>query len=152
LNRQPLSSLLSATETRFGSSPPAATVMETASAMVDQDYRVVAVCNGGRLQGLVTRGDVLRYLVRTAGHHKASGQISHVMTKDLTVADPQMPLIQALELMERNRIGYLPVVDQGQLVGIVHKGQLLRGLVEALQSDCRHILEYIEHLHQAGQD
>jgi CBS domain-containing protein len=152
LNRPRLSSLLSTTESRFGSSPPAATVMETASVMVDQDYRVVAVVKGGRLQGLVTRGDLLRYFVRTAGHREASGQISHVMTEALTVADPQMPLIQALELMDRNCIDYLPVVDQGRLMGIVPKCQLLRGLVEALQSDCRHIQDYIEHLHQAGQD
>lgn len=152
MNRQRLSSLLSVTETRFGTSPPAATLMEAASAMVDQDYRIVAVCNDGKLQGVVTRGDVLRYLVHTAGHHDASGRLSHVMTEALTVADPQMPLIEALELMDRNRIGYLPVVEQGRLVGIVPKGQLLRGLVEALQSDCRHIQEYIEHLHHAGQD
>jgi hypothetical protein len=54
--------------------------------------------------------------------------------------------------MEERKVGYLPVVDQGQLVGIVYDRDVLRAQLNTLQSHCDQMHEYIDHLHQAGQD
>ena len=54
-----------------------------------------------------------------------------VVTRVPIVAGPETSFARALELMEENDIAHLPVIDQGQLVGIVHERDLLRGLLGA---------------------
>jgi CBS domain-containing protein len=57
-----------------------------------------------------------------------------VMTKAVVVATPDMPLAEIATLLERHRIKRVPIVDQGRLVGIVSRANLLQALA-ALRRD-----------------
>jgi CBS domain-containing protein/gamma-glutamyl:cysteine ligase YbdK (ATP-grasp superfamily) len=90
-----------------------------ASVMDWRHIRHVPVEDGeGRLVGLVTHRAMLRLL--SAGARK-TGPITvreMMVTEPVTVA-PTTPTLEAIEIMRSRRIGCLPVVDAGQLVGIV---------------------------------
>lgn len=73
-----------------------------------------------RLVGLITHRDILRLLVR--GHSDRNGEavsVRQIMkTEPVTVA-PSTETVEAIELMRRHRVGCLPVVEGGVLVGII---------------------------------
>jgi CBS-domain-containing membrane protein len=102
----------------------------------------------GRLVGMVTEGDFLRrgelgtqrqrprwleFLVgpgRLAAEYvQSSGRkVSEIMTPDVQTITPETPLDEVVRKMERHRIKRLPVVQDGKLVGIVSRANLLHAL------------------------
>jgi CBS domain-containing protein len=98
--------------------------------------------------GIVTEGDFLRrgelgtqrrrprwleFLLgpgRLAAEYvQASGQkVAQVMTRDAKTITPETPLDDVVRLMERHRVKRLPVVQDGKLVGIVSRADLLHAL------------------------
>jgi CBS domain-containing protein/gamma-glutamylcysteine synthetase len=69
-----------------------------------------------QLLGIITYRAVLRHLTSANPGHAA---VADLMKKDVVTVGPQTPTIDALRLMRRKRIGCLPVVHDGHLVGIV---------------------------------
>jgi CBS domain-containing protein len=102
----------------------------------------------GQLVGMVTEGDFLRrgelgterhrprwleFLLgpgRLAAEYvQSSGQkVSEIMTPEPKTITPETPLDEIVRLMERHRIKRLPVVQDGKLVGIVSRANLLHAL------------------------
>src|SRR5215475_2679761 len=102
----------------------------------------------GRLVGMVTEGDFLRrgelgtqrqrprwleFLLgpgRLAAEYvQAAGQkVAQVMTREARTITPETPLEDVVRLMERHRVKRLPVVQDGKLVGIVSRADLLHAL------------------------
>lgn len=74
----------------------------------------------GHLVGLVTHRGLLRML-SSGARVRATGPVtvSEIMIKNPVSVSPTTPSLEAIEVMRRNRIGCLPVVEAGQLVGIV---------------------------------
>ncbi|HZI48975.1 MAG TPA: CBS domain-containing protein, partial [Pyrinomonadaceae bacterium] len=74
----------------------------------------------GRLVGLITH----RGLIRLLNNGKRAGEpnpitVREIMVENPVTVSPSTPSLAAIELMRTNRIGCLPVVEDGQLVGIV---------------------------------
>jgi len=102
----------------------------------------------GQLVGMVTAGDSLRrgelgtqrqrprwleFLLgpgRLAAEYvQSSGQkVAQVMTPEPKPITPETPLEEVVRLMERHRVKRLPVVQDGKLVGIVSRANLLHAL------------------------
>ncbi len=86
-----------------------------------------------RLVGLVSHRSLLRYLARDLPRGKESSVcVREIMMTDPIVVSPETPTLKAMELMRREKIGCLPVVNEGHLVGILSErdfmeiaGQLL---------------------------
>lgn len=76
------------------------------------------------LQFLLTPGQLAREYVSSHGR-----RVGEVMTTSLVTADEQMPLAEAVELIEKHRIKRLPVVQDGRLSGILSRADLLRAYV-----------------------
>ena len=45
--------------------------------------------------------------------------------------------------MSRRRVGHLPVVDNGLLIGMVSVGDLIKSLYDELETENQHLTEYI---------
>jgi CBS domain-containing protein len=74
----------------------------------------------GRLVGLVTHRALLRLLIRGAQTQNTNPfTVREIMKTDPVTVSSTTPTLEALELMRRNKVGCLPVMDDGQLVGIV---------------------------------
>lgn len=74
----------------------------------------------GHLVGLVTHRGLLR-MMSNGTRMRAAGPVtvSEIMVRNPVSVSPSTPSLEAMEIMRRNRIGCLPVVEAGQLVGIV---------------------------------
>jgi CBS domain-containing protein len=74
----------------------------------------------GRLVGLVTHRGLLRLLSRgTKSPGGTSLTVREIMKPNPTCVSSMTPTLEAIEIMRHSGIGCLPVVDNGQLVGIV---------------------------------
>ncbi len=107
--------------------------------MQDRRIRHLPVVEGGRLVGIITDRDV-RTALPSPLQKEGPGQrdilmtttVAEVMTKDVISAVPEMPMEDAAEIMLSRRIGALPVVHRGGLVGIVTVTDVLRAFAETL--------------------
>jgi acetoin utilization protein AcuB len=58
--------------------------------------------------------------------------VDEIMATDLASVDPDAMVVEAANLMFERRIGALPVVEAGRLVGILTNSDILQGLVRIL--------------------
>ncbi|HZG52607.1 MAG TPA: glutamate-cysteine ligase family protein [Pyrinomonadaceae bacterium] len=71
----------------------------------------------GHLVGLISHRTLLRLLAR--GQHEGRVAVKEIMKADPVTVTPATPTLEAIELMRTRRVGCLPVVEDGALVGIV---------------------------------
>lgn len=97
-------------------------VYEIAVKMKENDIGFVPVVEGRKLIGVVTDRDlVIRgYAERRSG----SAAVEEVMSKDITTVSPDTTVDEAAKLMAKDKIRRLPVVENGELVGVVAIGDL----------------------------
>ncbi|HZG36643.1 MAG TPA: CBS domain-containing protein [Gaiellaceae bacterium] len=98
--------------------------------MLEEDVGAVAVCEEGRVVGIFTERDVLRL----GGEHTDLEQVrvGDVMTTEVVSVNPDVSVTDAAELMGSRRIRHLPVVLDGNLLGMVGIRDVLACLVERL--------------------
>ncbi|CAN7457772.1 CBS domain-containing protein [Paenibacillus sp. LjRoot153] len=104
-------------------------VFEIALKMKQHDIGFVGVLDGNKFIGGVTDRDLV---VRGyAEKHSGSTAVETVMTKNMVTVDPNTSVEEAAKIMAQNQIRRLPVVENGELVGIVAIGDLaVRGSFE----------------------
>ena len=98
------------------------TIGETARVMRDNQVGAVLVVNDGALAGLVTDRDlVVRGLAEGEGPDSPVGPLC---TGDLIGVAADADLGQAAQIMRENAVRRLPVINDGQVVGIVSMGDI----------------------------
>ncbi|MBD0338970.1 MAG: CBS domain-containing protein [Thermoleophilia bacterium] len=101
----------------FVSVAPEDTLGEVAQKMVEAKTGAVAVLDYGRLVGILTERDMLKAM---AGRVLTSdARAREWMTADPVVAEPDLGLEQAQEIMLSQGFRHLPVVEGGRVLGIV---------------------------------
>lgn len=115
---------------RYSSLPLVLSNTTLQSALIEMTLKkigcVCVVNESQKLLGLLTDGDIRRIL-QQYDDFKALN-VGEVMTKDPIVVSPQILLGEALAIMEERerQLNVLPVVDSGQLVGVIRVHDILR--------------------------
>jgi len=107
-----------------------ATIGEAYQLLRDRGFRHLPVVDGGRLVGVLTDRD-LRLATSSFSEkpHAATDPVSATMSSPPLTADPLDPVEDAARIMREHKIGCLPVVDGGELVGILTGMDLLDALM-----------------------
>jgi len=100
------------------------TLAVAARKMVRENIGSIVVAERGQLLGIVTERDITRQIVK--GGTILQKPIGKVMSKLRVTALPKTSIQEAFELMLKNKVRRLPVVDNGKLVGIVTEKDLMR--------------------------
>ncbi len=108
---------------------PSSTVADVARTMANEDVGPVPIVDGGRLVGLVTDRDLVIRVI-AEGRDPNSTTIGEIASADLTTVTPDSDLQEALDLMSASQVRRLPVVENGQLVGIVAQADVARAADE----------------------
>jgi len=128
---------------------PEARVDEIARLMLEHHISAVPVVDAaGRLQGIVSEGDLVRRVETTTAGRRAwwlelladpaalardyvkthGRRATDVMTRDVLTVGVDTPLEDVARLLESRRIKRVPVVRDGRVIGIVSRAELIRGL------------------------
>lgn len=103
--------------------PEEMSIIQVAEIMRDRDIGDVIVTNGSDVVGIVTDRDiVVRGLASGNGFEMLA--VGDVASREIETVSPDDPVARAVELMSNRAIRRLPVVDNGELVGVVSIGDL----------------------------
>jgi len=101
---------------------PLDNVYEAAVKMKEEAIGMIPIVENNQVVGLVTDRDLV---VRgIAEKHPGSNKITNVMTTEIVSVSPDDPIENATELMAQHQIRRLPVVENGELVGMLALGDL----------------------------
>lgn len=105
--------------------------------MVERRIRHLLVTDGQRLAGIVTDRDIRLNLPSPAtslsvweiNYLLARLAVESVMTTPVITVDPHRDAVAAARIMLDHKIGALPVVEAGRIVGIVTETDILRAFI-----------------------
>ena len=81
----------------------------------------------GRLIGLITSRQLLRYYAQRAKFNDATQlTVKDVMVKDPFTISPEATIVEAMRVMREKKVGCLPVVQEGELVGLITEMDYVR--------------------------
>jgi CBS domain-containing protein len=108
-----------------------ATVHDAIEHMVAQHRAAVVVIDrDGRLIGIFTERDVLR--LTGEGRDLGGVAVGEVMTQGVVTIGPEDDVFAAARVMGEKRIRHLPVVQDGNVLGVVGIRDVMRSLVERI--------------------
>jgi CBS domain-containing protein len=97
---------------------PSQSLADAAEVMKGEDVGSVPVVSEGGLVGILTDRDIVTRVVAER-RDPQSVKVDDVASRELVTVEPEQDLDDALELMARHKVRRLPVVEQGQLVGML---------------------------------
>jgi CBS domain-containing protein len=124
---------------------PTDTFDHVATVLRENGISSVVVVEGGKLAGIVTERDLVN-LVADGGDPRAT-KVSDRMSKELDTVDPKTDIAEAAGHMARLKIRHLPVLQDGELAGIISIRDLTNWAVHELTSG--HELPDLERSHTA---
>lgn len=117
-----------------------ASVLDAVKLMADKGIGALVVVDGGDLKGIVTERDYARKVI-IKGRASDTTPVADIMTVDVITASCQQTVNECMEMMTAKKCRHLPVVDEGELVGMISIGDL----VQAIISDQQEEIEQLEH-------
>ncbi len=102
---------------------PSDPVVQAARLMKDLDVGSIPVVENGQICGIITDRDIVLRVVATGGDAN-SRSIRDVMSDRIVVAAPDWDLAKAAKTMADEQVRRLPVVENGQLVGMLALGDV----------------------------
>ncbi|MEW8992900.1 CBS domain-containing protein [Clostridium sp.] len=102
---------------------PQDSIEKAAQLMKQHNVGSIPVCSNNTVSGIVTDRDIA---LRAVASGQDSGQttVSNIMTSNPTVGNPEMDVHEAAEIMSKEQIRRLPIVENNSLVGIVSLGDI----------------------------
>jgi CBS domain-containing protein len=122
---------------------PANRIADGIAAMARHDVGSLVVMDRGRMTGLLTFREILRALAAN-DRDAATLTVGDIMVSDPRCASPDDPLEYLREIMTRNHVRYLPVVDNGVLLGVISFHDIARAVIRETTSENRLLKRYIE--------
>lgn len=106
-----------------------ATAQEAGEAMARPEVRAVFVLDEGRLAGVITRKTLVREVV-AAGRDPRTTLLSEIAEEPVATIESDMLLTDAFHVLEERDLERVPVLDGGNLVGVLARGIVQRRLAE----------------------
>jgi len=125
---------------RVVTAPPDTSIGKAAKTMVSSGFRRLPVVTDSYVCGILTATDIMRYLGNgdafkklVTGHvdEALSAPISDIMRNNIITTGQKTSLGEASRVMHHNKIGSLPVIKDGSLIGIVTERDILYAAGEA---------------------
>lgn len=121
---------------------PEASVYNALELMAKHNIGALPVLEGKKLVGLVSERDYARKVI-LQGHNSRETRVSDIMSKQVTCASPGDEVQQCMAIMTEKRIRHLPVLEQGELVGLVSIGDLVKSIIGEQQFVIEQMTQYI---------
>jgi CBS domain-containing protein len=122
--------------------PTTVTVAEAVQEMNANKVGAVLVMSGQRLAGIFTERDVLRRVVGADLDPKFT-PITSVMTSEVLTVEPAATVQQVMDIFTEKRCRHLPVVEHGQLLGIISIGDVSRWVANMHRAEAESLRQYI---------
>ena len=122
------------------STSPDSFVFKALGIMLEKNVTALLVLENEQLIGMFSESDYARK-VALQGKSSKTTRVRDVMTSDIRIVQPETKIDHCMQLMTNRFTRHLPVIDGGQLVGIISIGDVVKYIIEEQQF----IIENMEH-------
>jgi CBS domain-containing protein len=117
-------------------------VLEAIQIMADRRVGALPVTRGGELVGVVSERDYARKVI-LLGRSSAETPVWQIMSSPVVSVAPGDSVKHCMELMTERRIRHLPVVESGDMIGMISIGDLVRAVIEEQQETIEQLEKFI---------
>lgn len=121
---------------------PDAPMIDAIRLMAEKHIGALLVIHDGRLAGIVSERDYARKIV-LQGRSSATTPVREVMTADVLTVGLDDTAEHCMALVTNQRIRHLPVVVEGEVLGLVSIGDLVKAVIEDQQVELDQLQKYI---------
>jgi CBS domain-containing protein len=104
---------------------PQSLMPKAARILLENKITALPVLENSELVGILTNSDLMRFIIAESESLKGKIRVDHYMTDEVVTITPHDTLLEAHRLMGTKRIRSLPVVEDGQVVGVVTRTDLM---------------------------
>lgn len=119
-----------------------APVLQAIHIMAERRVGALPVLRGGELVGVISERDYARKVV-LLGRSSADTLVRQIMSSPVITVTPTETVRRCMELMTERRIRHLPVVEDGDMVGIISIGDLVRAVIEEQAATIEQLEKFI---------
>jgi CBS domain-containing protein len=121
---------------------PHATVLDAIKLMAEKGIGALLVTDAGRLVGIISERDYARKVI-LKGRASDDTPVRDIMTADVVTTRSEETVRKCLNMMTEHHFRHLPVVDDGELKGIISIGDLVKAIIAEQQEEIEQLEQYI---------
>ncbi len=139
---KPVSVLLAKRAAPLCSVKPEDTVFSALELLAQHEVGALVVMEGDKLVGVISERDYTRK-VALQGKSSKDTLVGDIMTRNVLVVTPQTGTRMCMAIMREKKIRHLPVVDGGQVVGMISIRDIMDDLIEEHEFTIAQLESYI---------
>lgn len=122
---------------------PDDTVFEAIKLMSDKGIGALLVIDeDGQLCGIISERDY-RDKVILKGRTSKTTKVREIMTSDVYWVPPTESVNNCMQLMTQKKFRHLPVMEDGEVVGVISIGDLVKQIISEQKVEINHLKKYI---------
>lgn len=121
--------------------PLDATVADLLQVLVQKKIGAVVITGADTVMGIVSERDVVRF-ANEKGDMESS--VAAIMTTEVIMCHPEDEVHEVARMMTDLRIRHLPVVEKGEVKGMVSIGDLVKSRLDDLEAERDHLVDYVK--------
>jgi len=121
---------------------PEATIYQALELLAEKDIGALPVVEGDQLVGIFSERDYARNIPLKMESARET-RVREIMTEDVLGTRPENTASECMSVMIQKRIRHLPVIDDGELAGIVTIGDIGKQIISDQQTMINHLEYYI---------
>ncbi len=125
------------------STSPSVAVIEAVKVMAEKKVGALLVLEDGKLKGIISEQDYTRKVILTCLDADRM-LVEDIMTRQIVVTRPDQSIQEVMAIMTDKRIRHLPVMVDGELVGLVSIGDLVKEVISEQQFMITQLVHYIQ--------
>jgi CBS domain-containing protein len=118
-------------------------VRDAVGLLAEKRIGAVPVLDEGGICGIFSERDLVR-CVSDHGPDALDWPVDRVMSSPAVTVEPGTPILAALSTMTQRRMRHLPVVESGEIRGIVSIGDLVKHRIERIEAEADALRTYIQ--------